>query len=76
MNFSILNPPPPKPPILGYRFLGVWLCVGGGQNFFAYCSCVWIHTYPPPPVSNEHCVQRTLPVRTVFFGDLINSVLN
>ena len=31
---------------------------------------------PPPPVSNEHCVQRTLPVRTVFFVYLINSVHN
>ena len=30
----------------------------------------------PPPVSNEHCVQRTLPVRTVFFWNQINSELN
>ena len=30
----------------------------------------------PPPVSNEHCVQRTLPVRIVFFVYLINSVHN
>ena len=34
------------------------------------------HCVPPPPVSNEHCVQRTLPVRTVFFVYLINSVHN
>ena len=27
---------------------------------------------PLLPVSTEHCVQRTLPVRTIFFEDLIN----
>ena len=36
----------------------------------------WGGLYPPPPLSNEHCVQRTLPVRTVFFVYLINSVHN
>ena len=42
------------------------------RGFLEYCEL----STPPPPVSNEHCVQRTLPVRTVFFWNLINSVLN
>ena len=54
----------------------LWGAVGSG---YPWKHCHWdIITMftPPPPVSNEHCVQRTLPVRTVFFVYLINSVHN
>ena len=35
------------------------------------CEGRWGPIIPPPPLSNDRCVQR-ISVRSVFFGDLMN----
>ena len=64
-----INPAVPDPPIQSVD-----------SGLYVTCSIGATDTksriVPLAPASNEHCVQRKLPVRTVFFWDLINSVPN